>query len=118
MPGECYRGQIYYANLDPVVGHEQAGRRPVLIVQNDVGNRFSPTVIVAAITSKLPLRSFPTEVRVRAGAGGLSQDSAVRLDQIRTLDKARLERYVGQLDAAAMRQVDQALMISLGLEPL
>jgi mRNA interferase MazF len=117
MPGEYYRGQVYYANLNPVVGHEQAGRRPVLIVQNDVGNRFSPTVIVAAITSKLPPRSYPTEVRVQAGAGGLAQDSAIRLDQIRTVDKMRLERYVGQLDAATMHRVDQSLKISLGLEP-
>ncbi len=118
MSREYYRGQIYYANLNPVVGHEQAGRRPVLIVQNDVGNRFSPTVIVAAITSRLSPKSYPTEVRVRAGAGGLSQDSAIRLDQIRTVDKTRLKRYVGQLDATAMRQVDQSLKISLGLESL
>lgn len=118
MSREYYRGQVCYANLDPVVGHEQAGRRPVLIVQNDVGNHFSPTVIVAAITSKLPSRSFPTEVRVRSGTGGLPQDSAIRLDQIQTVDKARLERYVGQVDTATMRQVDQALMISLGLEPV
>jgi mRNA interferase MazF len=118
MPQEHYRGQIYYTSLDPVIGHEQAGRRPVLIIQNDVGNRFSPTVIVAAISSKLPPKPYPTEVRVGAGGGGVTSDSAVRLDQIRTIDKTRLERYVGRLDAATMWQVDNAIRISLGLEPL
>jgi mRNA interferase MazF len=118
MSGECRRGQIHYANLDPVVGHEQAGRRPVLIIQNDVGNRFSPTVIVAAISSKLPPKPYPTEVRVEAGSGGLTVESAIRLDQIRTVDKTRLERHIGQLDAATMRQVDEAIKISLGLEPI
>ena len=85
---------------------------------NDIGNRFAPTVIVAALTTTLPKKPYPTEVRVPAGAGGLSRKSAIRLDQIRTLDKRRLEQYVGQLDEAAMRQVDQAIEISLGLVPL
>ena len=118
MPRQYRRGQIYYARLDPVVGHEQSGRRPVLIIQNDVGNRFAPTVIVAALTTSLPKTPYPTEVRVPAGAGGLPRASAVRLDQIRTLDKRRLEQYVGQLDEATMHQINQAIMISLGLIPL
>jgi mRNA interferase MazF len=118
MPRQYRRGQIYYARLDPVVGHEQGGRRPVLIVQNDVGNRFAPTVIVAALTTSLPPKPYPTEVRVPSEAGGLSRATAIRLDQIRTLDKRRLGQYVGQLDGATMRQVDQAIMISLGLVPL
>jgi mRNA interferase MazF len=115
MPHHHRRGQIYYARLDPVVGHEQGGRRPVLIIQNDVGNRFAPTVIVAALTTSLAKKPYPTEVRIPAGAGGLPRPSAIRLDQIRTLDKRRLEQYVGQLDGATMHQVDQALMVSLDL---
>ena len=118
MPRQYRRGQIYYARLNPVVGHEQGGRRPVLIIQNDIGNHFAPTVIVAALTTTLPEKPYPTEVRVPAGTGGLSRASAIRLDQIRTLDKRRLEQYVGQLDEATMRQVDQAIEISLGLVPL
>jgi mRNA interferase MazF len=118
MSRKYLRGQIYYANLDPVIGHEQAGHRPVLIIQNDIGNRFAPTVIVAAISSSLPPKPYPTEVRVKTGMGGLSRDSAIRLDQIRTVDKRRLESHVGQLDAGTMRQVDEAIKISLGLVPL
>ena len=118
MPREYRRGQIYYANLNPVFGHEQAGRRPVLIIQNDLGNRFSPTVIVAALSSTLPRKRYPTEVRVTAGTANLPKDSVIRLDQIRTLDKRRLENFVGQLDADIMRQVDEAIKISLGLVPL
>ena len=118
MASEYRRGQIYYANLDPIVGHEQAGRRPVLIVQNDTGNLFSPTTIVAALTTALPPKPYPTEVRISANTAGLEQNSSIRLDQIRTIDKRRLERYVGQLDAAIMRQVDEAIKISLGLVPL
>jgi len=118
MPREYLRGQIYYANLDPVIGHEQAGRRPVLIIQNDTGNRFAPTVIVVAISSSLPPKPYPTEVRVKAGMGGLSRDSAIRLDQIRTIDKRRLENCVGKLDTETIRQVDEAIKISLGLVSL
>jgi mRNA interferase MazF len=118
MARDCRRGQIYYANLDPVMGHEQAGYRPVLIIQNDTGNSFSPTVIVAALTTSLPVKPFPTEVRVSAGQSGLARDSAIRLDQIRTIDKQRLERYVGQLDASIMRRIDEAIKISLGLTPI
>ena len=118
MPRQHYRGQIYYARLDPVVGHEQGGRRPVLIIQNDVGNRFAPTVIVAALTTSLAKKPYPTEVRIPAETGSLRQTPAIRLDQIRTLDKHCLEQYVGQLDTATMHQVDRAIEISLGLVPL
>ncbi len=118
MAREYHRGQIYYANLDPIVGHEQAGYRPVLIIQNDTGNAFSPTVIVAALATTLPPRPYPTEVRVPSGTAGLKQDSAIRLDQIRTVDKSRLERYLGQLDTTTMHRVDEAIKISLGLTPV
>jgi mRNA interferase MazF len=118
MPGEYRRGQIYYADLNPVVGHEQAGRRPVLIIQNDIGNRFAPTVIVAAVSSSLAPKPYPTEVRVSASTSGLSRDSTIRLDQIRTVDKRRLQNYVGQLDAETMHLVDEAIKVSLGLVPL
>ena len=118
MSRKYLRGQIYYVNLDPVIGHEQAGHRPVLIIQNDTGNRFAPTVIVAATSSSLPPKLYPTEVRVKAGMGGLSRDSAIRLDQIRTIDKRRLDNCVGKLDAGIMRRVDEAIKISLGLVPL
>jgi mRNA interferase MazF len=115
---ECRRGEIYLADLNPVIGHEQGGRRPVLIIQNDIGNRYSPTTIVAAITSAISPKIYPTEVQVPAGAGGLSAPSAVLLNQIKTIDKSRLERYVGHLDEATMRRVDWAIHISLGLVPL
>ena len=118
MPRQYRRGQIYYARLDPVVGHEQGGRRPVLIIQNDIGNHFAPTVIVAALTTTLPKKLYPTEVGVPTGAGGLSRKSAIRLDQIHTLDKRWLEQYVGQLEETTIRQVDRAIEISLGLVPL
>jgi mRNA interferase MazF len=111
---ECRRGEIYLADLNPVIGHEQGGRRPVLVIQNDIGNRYSPTTIVAAITSAISPKVYPTEVQVPAGAGGLSAPSAVLLNQIKTIDKSRLERYVGHLDEATMRRVDWAIHISLG----
>jgi mRNA interferase MazF len=115
---QCRRGEIYYADLNPVIGREQGGRRPVLIIQNDVGNRFSPITIVAPLTSSFSSKVYPTEVRIQGGKAGLDRDSSILLNQIKAVDKARLERYVGQLDAATMRQIDQALMINLGLEPL
>jgi len=115
MARELRRGQIYFVNLDPVFGHEQPGFRPILIIQNDTGNVFSTTVIVAALTTSLAPRLYPTEVRIAAGTAGLPKESAIRLDQLRTLDKRRLERYSGQLDGAIMRQVDEAIKISLGL---
>ena len=110
------RGDIYYADLSPVVGSEQGGVRPVLIVQNDVGNRFSPTVIAAAITSQRSKANLPTHIMLHADKTGLSKDSIVLLEQIRTLDKHRLKERMGRLDHGAMSQVDQALSISFGLE--
>ncbi len=115
---ECHRGEIYFADLSPAIGHEQGGRRPVLVIQNDIGNRYSPTTIVAAITSAISPKAYPTEVQVPAGAGGLAIPSAVLLNQIKTIDKSRLESYVGRLDEATMRRVDRAIQISLGLVPL
>lgn len=115
---KCHRGEIYLADLNPVVGHEQGGRRPVLIIQNDVGNLHSPTTIVAPLTASFTTKVYPTEVRVKSGTAGLPKDSSILLNQIKAIDKRRLENYVGQLDARAMRQVDEAIKISLGLVPL
>ncbi len=109
------RGDIYYADLSPVVGSEQGGIRPVLIVQNDVGNRFSPTVIVAAITSQMDKARLPTHIRLQTTAGGLQRESIVLLEQIRTLDKRRLKEYMGRLDTHAMQRIDRALQVSFGL---
>ncbi len=109
------RGDIYYADLSPVVGSEQGGVRPVLIVQNDVGNRFSPTVIAAAITSQKDKARLPTHIQVDSVDSGLAKDSVVLLEQIRTLDKRRLKEHMGRLDDSFMDQVDQALQISFGL---
>ena len=110
------RGDIYYADLSPVVGSEQGGLRPVLIVQNDTGNRFSPTVIAAAITSQSTKTSLPTHIRVTAACGGLAKDSIVLLEQIRTIDKKRLKERMGKLSTNMMNQVDKALSVSVGLE--
>ena len=109
------RGDIYYADLSPVVGSEQGGTRPVLIVQNDVGNRHSPTVIAAAITSQQDKARLPTHIRVNSEGSGLTRDSVVLLEQIRTLDKRRLREHMGRLDEPSMNRVDQALHISFGL---
>ena len=109
------RGEIYYADLSPVVGSEQGGIRPVLIVQNDVGNRHSPTVIAAAITSRLDKAKLPTHISLEASSCGLQKDSIVLLEQIRTLDKKRLKDRMGSLDASAMNRVDNAISISFGL---
>ena len=109
------RGDIYYADLSPVVGSEQGGVRPVLIVQNDVGNRYSPTVIAAAITSQHDKANLPTHIQVQGNASGLTRDSIVLLEQIRTLDKRRLREKMGSLDEKAMRHVDEALAVSFGL---
>ena len=106
------------ADLNPVIGREQGGLRPVLVIQNDVGNRYSPVTIVAAVTSSVGARTYPTEVHLAPGVGGLQRESAVLLNQIKTIDKDRLQRRVGQLDRAAMRQVDEAIMLSLGLVEL
>ncbi len=109
------RGDIYYADLSPVVGSEQGGIRPVLIVQNDVGNRFSPTVIAAAITSQRAKANLPTHITLHAEDSGLARDSIVLLEQIRTLDKHRLKERMGRLDHSSMNQVNHALSISFGL---
>ncbi|MDK2965788.1 MAG: mRNA interferase MazF [Lacrimispora sp.] len=109
------RGDIYYADLNPVVGCEQGGIRPVLILQNDIGNRHSPTTIVCAITGK-PKKPLPTHTAI-AGAGRLSRESFALLEQIRTIDRARLREWVGRLDEKEMEEIDQALSISVGLSP-
>ena len=108
------RGDIYYADLTPVVGSEQGGIRPVLIIQNDVGNRYSPTVIAAAITGRRKGKRLPTHVRLQGSASGLFQNSTVLLEQLRTLDKSRLREYMGNVGAEKMRQVDTALSVSVG----
>ena len=109
------RGDIYYADLSPVVGSEQGGMRPVLIVQNDTGNRHSPTVIAAAITSQTGKARLPTHIELSAQSVGLSRDSVILLEQIRTLDKTRLREHMGKLDAATMTKVDNAIAVSFGL---
>ncbi len=109
------RGDIYYADLSPVVGSEQGGVRPVLIVQNDIGNKFSPTVIAAAITSQKEKSKLPTHIELPSLNCGLSKDSVVLLEQIRTIDKRRLKEKMGQLDYGSMTNVNRALSISFGL---
>jgi mRNA interferase MazF len=109
------RGDIYYADLSPVVGSEQGGLRPVLIIQNDVGNRYSPTVIAAAITSRMGKNRLPTHIDIHADRVGLAKDSVVLLEQIRTLDKRRLKEKMGHLDEGMMRNVNSAIAVSFGL---
>ncbi len=109
------RGEIYYADLSPVIGSEQGGMRPVLIVQNDIGNRYSPTVIAAAITSQREKTNLPTHIKVNAEGCGLSKDSIILLEQVRTIDKQRLKEKMGSLDGVEMNMVNQALSVSLGL---
>ena len=108
------RGDIYYADLSPVVGSEQGGVRPVLIVQNDIGNKYSPTVIAAAVTSQLTKAKLPTHVEAAQGDFGLNKASVILCEQIRTLDKRRLKERIGMLDVAALGKIDRALLISLG----
>ena len=108
------RGELYYADLSPVIGSEQGGVRPVLVVQNDVGNKYSPTIIAAAITSQLGKAKLPTHIELDADLYGLSKDSVVLLEQIRTIDKRRLKERIGELSPFTMHQVDNALLISLG----
>ncbi len=115
MLNDIHRGEIYYADLSPVVGSEQGGVRPVLIVQNDVGNRHSPTVIAAAITSQSDKARLPTHIKVNAIGSGLAKDSVVLLEQIRTLDKQRLKEKMGALDHYSMDRINRALSISFGL---
>lgn len=109
------RGDIYYADLSPVVGSEQGGIRPVLIVQNDVGNKYSPTVIAAAITSQQDKANLPTHIKVDADGCGLSKNSIVLLEQVRTIDKQRLKEKMGSLDTSSMNKINQALSVSFGL---
>ena len=112
---EVNRGDIFYADLSPVVGSEQGGVRPVLVVQNDVGNKYSPTVIVAAITSQLSKAKLPTHIELDKESYNLPKDSVVLLEQIRTLDKRRLKEKVSSLDNMAMQKVDFAILVSFGL---
>lgn len=109
------RGDIFFADLSPVVGSEQGGFRPVLVVQNDIGNRFSPTVIVAAITAKIQKAKLPTHVEIPADKYGLDRDSVILLEQLRTIDKQRLTDKITHLDEVMMRQVNDGLQISLGM---
>ncbi|MBQ3071758.1 MAG: type II toxin-antitoxin system PemK/MazF family toxin [Oscillospiraceae bacterium] len=115
MDAMIKRGDIYYADLSPVVGSEQGGTRPVLIVQNDMGNRHSPTVIAAAITSKTGKAKLPTHINLPGNSVGLSRDSVVLLEQIRTIDKRRLREHMGCLSDSMMGKVDEAIAVSFGL---
>ncbi len=109
------RGDLFWVNLDPARGSEQAGRRPVLVIQNDIGNEAAPTTIVAPLTTKSFSKEYPTNVHLPKGTGGLKSNSAVLLSQIRTLDKTRLERKIGRLSDTHLAKVEQAIKISLGL---
>lgn len=108
------RGELYYADLSPVIGSEQGGVRPVLIVQNDIGNKYSPTIIAAAITSQINKAKLPTHIELRAGDYGLAKDSVILLEQLRTLDKKRLKERIGEVPIDAMSKVNEALLVSLG----
>lgn len=108
------RGELYFADLSPVVGSEQGGVRPVIILQNDIGNKYSPTVIVAAITSSQFKAKLPTHIELNAEEYGLSKDSIILLEQIRTIDKKRLKECIGELNQKKMQEVNNALLISLG----
>lgn len=110
------RGELYYADLSPVVGSEQGGIRPVLVVQNDIGNKYSPTVIAAAVTSKINKAKLPTHIELSSNTYGLQKDSVILLEQIRTLDKRRLKERIGELNETTMTKVDKAILISLGFE--
>ena len=115
MDSNVKRGDIFYADLSPVVGSEQGGTRPVLIVQNDVGNKHSPTVIAAAITSQTGKARLPTHINIAGNSVGLTKDSVILLEQIRTIDKRRLREHMGRLDDAHMAMVDDAIAVSFGL---
>jgi mRNA interferase MazF len=112
---EVRRGDIFYADLSPVVGSEQGGVRPVLVLQNNIGNKYSPTIIVAAITSQINKGKLPTHVEISQNDFGLSKDSVVLLEQIRTIDKKRLREKIGHFDDGMMDKVDESIQISLGL---
>ena len=115
MEEQVKRGDIFYADLSPVVGSEQGGTRPVLIVQNDTGNRHSPTVIAAAITSQTGKARLPTHINIAGGSVGLSKDSVILLEQVRTIDKRRHREHMGRLDDEHMLMVNEAIAISFGL---
>ena len=115
MEEQVKLGDIFYADLSPVVGSEQGGTRPVLIVQNDTGNRHSPTVIAAAITSQTGKARLPTHINIAGGSVGLSKDSVILLEQVRTIDKRRLREHMGRLDDEHMLMVNEAIAISFGL---
>jgi len=112
------RGDIFYADLSPVIGSEQGGIRPVLVVQNDIGNKYSPTVIIAAITSQINKAKLPTHIEISAQDYGLQKDSVILLEQIRTIDKRRLKEKIGHLDDELMEKINEALSISFGLVDL
>jgi mRNA interferase MazF len=112
------RGEIYFAQLNPVVGSEQGGIRPVLVVQNDIGNQYSPTTIVLAITSQINKAKLPTHVELKAKTYGMERDSVVLAEQIRTIDKARLKQRIAVLNEETMQKVDKAILISLGLNDI
>lgn len=112
------RGDVFYADLSPVIGSEQGGTRPVLIIQNDIGNQYSPTTIVAAITSQIDKPKLPTHVAMKATPGGLEKNSVILLEQVRTIDKSRLMEKITTLDVEMMAKVNQAIEISLGLVEL
>ncbi len=109
------RGDLFYVDLDPTKGSEQAGTRPVLVIQNDVGNEYAPTVIIAPFTTKSFSKRYPVNVNVPGGTAGLKEDSTALLSQVRTIDKSRLERKIGHLPPVFMREVDEAIKTSLGL---
>lgn len=109
------KGDIYFADLSPVVGSEQGGLRPVLVIQNDIGNKYSPTVIVAAITSQINKSKLPTHVEIGALGHGLNKDSVVLLEQIRTIDKQRLKEKIGHIDEEVLEKVNEAITISFGM---
>jgi mRNA interferase MazF len=112
------RGDIFYADLSPVIGSEQGGIRPVLIIQNDIGNKYSPTVIVAAITSQINKAKLPTHIEINSDEYGLNKDSVILLEQIRTIDKRRLKDKIGHINDELMTLVNEGLVISLGLVEL
>ena len=109
------RGDIFYADLSPVIGSEQGGVRPILIVQNDVGNKYSPTVIAAAVTSQINKAKLPTHIEIDSKEYGLTKDSVILLEQIRTIDKRRLREKIGHLDSERMKSVNEAIFVSFGL---
>lgn len=110
------KGDVYYADLTPVIGSEQGGIRPVVIIQNNVGNRYSPTVIVAAVTSRTGKHQLPTHIKLESSFPELHRDSMIMLEQVRTIDQSRLREYIGRLGGMTMQRVNQAIVVSFGLE--